>query len=213
MIECNRLQSKVFHAWVGQINERKHRDNLKYHGIDQILAIFKRNQRQQAKRAVDIWKEGLQSNDTRYLTIKNLIRRINERSLRRVWTTWFSYNALIEQDVRTHILKLTFTQKVHLSHTFHQLRQATVREKTMRLRRLRLVMNGWKKYVRYNRQLMLVNMSAIQFVKSNQQALTKAMFDELRRNKEARKFKLLHHAVTEDMDPNIAGLEQYNDFK
>lgn len=54
---------------------------------------------------------------------------------------------------------------------------------------------------------MLVNMSAIQFVKGNQSALMKAIFDELRRNKESRKFKLLHHAVTEDMDPNIEGLE------
>jgi hypothetical protein len=36
------------------------------------------------------------------------------------------------------------------------------------------------------------------------------MFDELKRNKESRKFKLLHHAVTEDMDPAISGLEQGN---
>ena len=43
MIECNRLQSKVFHAWVREINARKGRDRLKVHGADQVLAIFKRD--------------------------------------------------------------------------------------------------------------------------------------------------------------------------
>jgi hypothetical protein len=186
---------------------------MKYHGLDQLLAIFKRNQKQQVKRATDIWKEGIQSNDSRYLTVKALVRRIHERSMKRVWSQWQGYNNMVEHEMRTHLLKLTFTSRIHLSHTFHQLRQATWREKTMRLRRLRLVMKGWKKYVSYNRQLMLVNMSAIQFVRSNNAALTKAIFDALRRNKETRKFKLLHHAVTEDMDPNISMLEQYNDYK
>lgn len=53
-------------------------------------------------------------------------------------------------------------------------------------------------------------MASIQFVQTNNRYILKNCFDALRKHKENRKFKLLHHAVNEDMIPAIENLEQHN---
>lgn len=72
-------------------------------------------------------------------------------------------------------------------------------------------MKAWKDYVRYNRNLMLVNMSAIQFVNSNTRMLMKNCLDELKRNKEVKKHRLMKHAIVQDMDPALYSLNRFNE--
>ena len=72
-------------------------------------------------------------------------------------------------------------------------------------------MKGWKDFVRYNRNLMLVNMSAIQFVNSNTRYTKKMIFDELRKHKETKKFRLMNHAINQDMDPALNFLNRFNE--
>ena len=57
---------------------------------------------------------------------------------------------------------------------------------------------------------MLVNMSAIQFVQTNQRYILKNCLDALRLNMETRKHRLLLHAVNEEVNPAIASLEKYS---
>ena len=64
--------------------------------------------------------------------------------------------------------------------------------------------------MRYNGHLMRSNMTSIAFVQSNNRYTMKAVFGELLRHKEAKKFKLLKHAVENDMDPGIKDLEDHN---
>jgi hypothetical protein len=57
---------------------------------------------------------------------------------------------------------------------------------------------------------MQANMASIQFVLSNQKYTMKAVFAELVRHKEYKKYKLLNHAVENDMNPGIKDLEDHN---
>ena len=53
-------------------------------------------------------------------------------------------------------------------------------------------------------------MASIQFVQSNKNFTMKACFAALCKHKETRKYKLLNHAVNNDMDPGIKMLEDHN---
>ena len=57
---------------------------------------------------------------------------------------------------------------------------------------------------------MQANMASIQFVQSNQHFTKKAIFAALMKHKETRKYKLLNHAINNDMDPGIKALEEHN---
>jgi hypothetical protein len=65
----------------------------------------------------------------------------------------------------------------------------------------------------YNRHLMQTNMAAIQFGLTNQKYILRNCFDELRQNREKRKFELLHHAVNSDMNVAIAETKAFNEKK
>ena len=99
--------------------------------------------------------------------LKHAVRKVHEKSVRRAFSIWLGYSESLEQAVRMKVMHTDATQRLMLSQTFHQLKLAVHRERTMRLRTLRHTDKAWRAHVRYNRHLMLVNMSAIQFVRSN----------------------------------------------
>ena len=109
-----------------------------------------------------------------------------------------------------HVLHRETTNRVLLSQVFSSLKIMTRIEKQDRLRILAHCVKGWRDHIRYNRHLMHANMASIQFVQSNQKYTMKACFTELVRHKESKKFKLLNHAVENDMNPGIKDLEDHN---
>jgi len=57
---------------------------------------------------------------------------------------------------------------------------------------------------------MLSNLAAIRFTEANRRYTLKACFDALMKHKEIKKYRLLHHALTNDLNPAIASLEKTN---
>jgi len=86
-------------------------------------------------------------------------------------------------------------------------------ERRIRIRNLNQCVKAWKDYIRYNRHLMQVNMAAIRFGQTNQRLMVKNIFDELKRNKEQKKFELINMAVEEDVNIAIVETKQFNDGK
>ena len=124
MTKCDRMQRRVFYAWWNVVNQNKKRDTLKCNATEEFVAIIFKNGRKSKKRAFDIWKQGFQSVDGRLLKLKTIMRRIHEKTIKKMWSLWVSYNVLVEHQVRMRILQRDAAYKLMVSQTFHQLRLA-----------------------------------------------------------------------------------------
>ena len=58
------------------------------------------------------------------LKLKTIMRRIHEKTIKKMWSLWVSYNVLVEHQVRMRILQRDAAYKLMVSQTFHQLRLA-----------------------------------------------------------------------------------------
>ena len=87
--------------------------------------------------------------------LKHAVRKVHEKSMRRAFSNWLGYSERLEQAVRMKVMHRDATQRLLVSQTFHQLKLAVHRERTMRLRSLRHTVKAWRAHVRYNRHLRL----------------------------------------------------------
>lgn len=78
------------------MNKNKKKDYTKCQATEELLSIIFKNGKKSKKRAFDIWKQGFTSVDGRILKLKTIMRRINEKTVKKMWALWVSYNVLVE---------------------------------------------------------------------------------------------------------------------
>lgn len=134
---------------------------MKALACNRLYQISRKNDKQVKKRAVDIWKQGLQSIDHRMFRFRSTLRKIHNTSMKKAWSKWIGYNENVETAVRLRLLHINSSERLMLSQTFNNLKIAARSSKFSRLRKLKLCFHEWRNFNRYNRHLMLSNLAAI----------------------------------------------------
>lgn len=115
VIDCNKLQAKVFYAWRQYQRDKMDSYHFRTSGIQRLWHMMAKGSKQELKRSLDIWKQKLGFQSHLQSKFQNLIKKRNEVNMRQAVYTWRHYSLTLDHACRIRILQMETTQKMYLS--------------------------------------------------------------------------------------------------
>ena len=88
MIDCNRLQSRVFYAWKSQTQDKIDRKYFKTNASDKMSHLLKQTGKKELKRAFAIWAHTRRFDNEKLKTVHQLFMRRKHALQREGFRHW-----------------------------------------------------------------------------------------------------------------------------
>ena len=115
----------------------------------------------------------------------------------------------LESEVRCHLLKTEYAQKVYLGQVFAAVKYYSKANRHFRELKQRNVLKLLREHVTHKRFMLRLNLATLRFKELNISYHKKVCFDALRENKEKNKLQIMTAALNEDMDVTLQKYAKY----
>jgi hypothetical protein len=123
--------------------------------------------------------------------------------------TWKNWSKRLESEVRCHLLKTEYAQKVCLGQVYAAVKYYAKANRHFRELKQRNVIKLLRENVSHKRFMLRLNLATLRFKELNISYHKKVCFDALRENKEKNKFQIMTAALNEDMDVTLEKYAKY----